>query len=191
MFNTQGEGKELQGDTNFKGGITERISDHVLLNSKGLQDGTNLEEAQLERSQTELSSHETRNLNYVPSSAQGEYAFTYSMYDISSQQHDMIRDQNLIIAGNTFLSQQTVENVDSPSTLPQGSLAGTGGTLGNGLEQCSESLPHNGASAQLSAEYYSNKRLNALIHGSGRKDGMIRANMGLDQVMGVHNDRCN
>ncbi|KAA6359333.1 MAG: hypothetical protein EZS28_045141 [Streblomastix strix] len=36
-----------------------------------------------------------------------------------------------------------MENVDSPSTLLQGSLAGTGGTLGNGLDQCSESSPHN------------------------------------------------
>ncbi|KAA6378487.1 MAG: hypothetical protein EZS28_025985, partial [Streblomastix strix] len=143
MLSTQDGGKKLQGGTYFQGGIAERVSDHVLLNSKSLQDGTNLEEAQQKRSQTELSSYETMNVDSVPPSTQGQHAFTQSMYDASSQQHDMIHDQNLISAGNTFLSQQTMENVDSPSTLLQGSLAGTGGTLGHGLEQCSESSPHN------------------------------------------------
>ncbi|KAA6395768.1 MAG: hypothetical protein EZS28_008700 [Streblomastix strix] len=34
-----------------------------------------------------------------------------------------------------------------------------------------------------------NKRPNAPIHRNGRQDSMIRANVGLDQVTGVHNDR--
>ncbi|KAA6365714.1 MAG: hypothetical protein EZS28_038761 [Streblomastix strix] len=143
MLSTQDGGKELQVGTYFQEGIAERVSDHVLLNSKSLQEGTNIEEAQQKRSQTELSCYETMNVDSVPPSTQGQHVFSQSMYDASSQQHDMMHDQNLIIAGNIFLSQQTMENVDSSSTLQQGSLAGIGGTLGNGLEQGSESSPHN------------------------------------------------
>ncbi|KAA6361970.1 MAG: hypothetical protein EZS28_042503, partial [Streblomastix strix] len=40
------------------------------------------------------------NVDSVPPSTQGQHAFTQSMYDASSQQHDMIHDQNLITAGN-------------------------------------------------------------------------------------------
>ncbi|KAA6395769.1 MAG: hypothetical protein EZS28_008701 [Streblomastix strix] len=65
-LNTQGEGNTLQGGTYFQGDIAERVSDHVLLNSKSLQDGTNLEEAQQKRSQTELSSYKTINVDFVP-----------------------------------------------------------------------------------------------------------------------------
>ncbi|KAA6368147.1 MAG: hypothetical protein EZS28_036326 [Streblomastix strix] len=143
MFSTKDGGKSLQGGTYFQENIAERVSDHVLLNSKSLQDGTNLEEAQQKRTQPVLSSYETMNVDSVPPSTQWYHAFTQSMYDASSQQHDMIHDQNLIIAGKTFLSQQTMENVDSPCTLLQGSLAGIGGALGNRLEQGSESSPHN------------------------------------------------
>ncbi|KAA6397100.1 MAG: hypothetical protein EZS28_007368 [Streblomastix strix] len=112
MLCTQEGVKALQGGTYFQKNIAERVSDHVLLNFKGLQDGTNLEEAQQERSQTKLSCYKTVNVDSVPPSTQGQHTFAQSMYDASIQQHYMIHDQNLKIAGNTFLSQQTVENAD-------------------------------------------------------------------------------
>ncbi|KAA6330504.1 MAG: hypothetical protein EZS28_053492, partial [Streblomastix strix] len=143
MLSTQGEGITLQGGTYFQGGIAERVSDHVLLNSKGLCEGMNLEDAQQKRSQTELSSYETMNVDSVTPSTQGKHAFTWQMCDARSQQLDLIHMKNLIIAGNTFLSQQTMENVDPPSSFLQDSLAVRERTLVNGLKQCSESSPYN------------------------------------------------
>ncbi|KAA6357031.1 MAG: hypothetical protein EZS28_047442, partial [Streblomastix strix] len=116
MLSTQDGGNTLQGGTYFQG------------------DGTNLGEAQQKRSQTKLFSYQTVNVDYVPPSTQGQHVFTLQIYDANSQQHDMIHDQNLITAGNTFLSQQTMEIVDFSCTLLQGSLVGKERTLGHGLE---------------------------------------------------------
>ncbi|KAA6402600.1 MAG: hypothetical protein EZS28_001866 [Streblomastix strix] len=81
------------------------------------------------------------NVNYVPPSAQGQHAFRQLMYYTCGQQHDSIRDQNLITAGNAFLRQQTIENVGSPSVFLKGSLAETDRTLGYGFIQNQISSP--------------------------------------------------
>ncbi|KAA6401073.1 MAG: hypothetical protein EZS28_003394 [Streblomastix strix] len=143
MFETQDGDNTLQGGTYFHGGIAERVAVHILLKSKSLLDGMNLEDEYQKRSLTELSSYQTMNVDSLSSSTQGLHAFTQSIYDASSQQHDMIHDQNLIIAGNTFLSQQTMENADSPSMFLQGSLVGIEGILGKRLKQCQKSSLHN------------------------------------------------
>ncbi|KAA6401896.1 MAG: hypothetical protein EZS28_002580 [Streblomastix strix] len=118
MLNTQGEGNSLRKGSNLQGFTAKSGSNNVLLDTKSLYDNMNLEDMQYKRPQTQLSSYETMN-------------------------HDMIYDQNWITAGNTFLNQYIMENVDTTSTLLQGSLVGTEGTIGSGLEKCSESSPHN------------------------------------------------
>ncbi|KAA6353250.1 MAG: hypothetical protein EZS28_051223, partial [Streblomastix strix] len=57
-LSTQDGGNTLQGGSYFQGGIAERVSDHIMLNSKRLQDGTNIEKSQQKRSQVKLSSYE-------------------------------------------------------------------------------------------------------------------------------------
>ncbi|KAA6316216.1 MAG: hypothetical protein EZS28_055291, partial [Streblomastix strix] len=59
-------------------GITWKVYNHILLNMNGLQDCTVLKEPQQKRSQTELASYETMNVDSVPPSTQGQHAFTQS-----------------------------------------------------------------------------------------------------------------
>ncbi|KAA6397811.1 MAG: hypothetical protein EZS28_006658 [Streblomastix strix] len=156
----------------------------------------NLQEEYQKISQTELSSYETMNVDSILPSTQGQHAFIQSIQSASIQKRDIIYDQNLITAKNTFLNKQTMENADTPSTHQQGSLVGKERTFGNRLEKYSKSSSHNvaeevvtgeGASAQFSANNCRNKRLKFLVNGNGRQDSMIRANMGPEQVTGVHN----
>ncbi|KAA6359887.1 MAG: hypothetical protein EZS28_044585 [Streblomastix strix] len=90
MLSTQGVCNAFQRGIYFQQDIAEGVSDHVLLNSKGLLDGTNQEEAQQKRSQTEICRYETVNVDSLPQSTQGLHEFTQSKQEGN---YDEIRDR--------------------------------------------------------------------------------------------------